>query len=276
MKHQFYYIMIIIIFVILTLAGCSHNKQLEKEQDGYQLPATSKTTYTVLNLPAWAVLSPEGETAIGIAKDSAINKTASLDSARQFATVSLARNRSSFVVDKPAVAEYAERTDLDAKTISFNAIVNADADYLKKTAGKLAPLAETAFQGYKLYLFSAENPQVNSDIIRVAADRTPNWCKTLATSEEGEFVYVVGASEDADLIEAWKSAQEMALKKLANYRLANALPLIHSAADWQSKAEIIDKAANSAGASFAKTWFFHMQTNTESTFSVFIMLKAKK
>jgi hypothetical protein len=276
MKRTLYFILWITLLAAFTLSGCSHNKPIENKQDGYQLATNSKTTFTVLNLPAWVAFSPSGETAIGIAPVTGSKKNDSTELTKKFAALSLAKNHGSFIVDKSALIKLSEKNEKEMKPADFEAIEKGESVTLYQQNDDLSLLSQTDCKGYKLCLYSLEKQTVNNDLIRVSADRTPDWCKNGETTEDQEFVYVIGYGENTDLVEAWQSAQDEALKNLVHYRLLHILPKLKAAVDTDSKMQIIDKIPSDAGASFAKTWFFHKQVNTESSFNVFIMLKASK
>jgi hypothetical protein len=276
MKKMMYLVLVTAIMATLALTACSHNKPVPVKQEGYQLPTNSKTTFTVLELPAWIAFSPAGETAIGIAPETGTKKTDYTALAKEFAALALAKNHGSFIVDKPAVAEMADRSEAELKTANFGTLVKGESIALKQTNAGLNLLSQTECQGYKICLFSSEKPSVNNDIIRVSADRTPDWCRTLEPTVDEEFVYAIGSGENANLAEAWKTAQDEALQNLANYKLLNAMPRLRAAKDQDSRMQMLDKITSYSGTSFAKTWFFNKQVNGKSSYNVFIMLKSSK
>lgn len=276
MKKVFILTTLTIVLIIMLFTSCSKNKQVEPEQKGIAIPTISKTTYSVINIPAWLMLPPDGNVAYGIAVDSNNKKHSPLNAAKEFAAVSLSRNHGSFIVDKSALLSLSEQKEIDYKKVDFNVVVSSDTTYLNSAVKELKPIAETSFHGYRILLMGKEDHEVNNDIIQASVSNTPAWCKNQQTFEEDGFVYVIGTSADANLALAWKNAQESALRKLAQYRLLNVMGILNATDNQTQKAMLIETVAKNTDASFAKNWVFHKQVNNASSYSVFIMLKAKK
>jgi hypothetical protein len=225
----------LLVVLAFSLMSCSPKQKVEPVSDGYRLPTLSKASYPVINLPAWLLYLPEGDNAIGIAWDSPNKPKSVLNSSREFAAVSLSRNKSSFVVDKSAVINYAEQNEVDLQKADFRVVVSADTSYLNYADKNLKSYAEATFHGYKVFLYGIEQPVVNNDIVRASVANTPKWCKGNETFEDADYVYTVGYAQEISLITAWKNAQEDGLRKLAQYRLTNVIATLRSTEDQTRK-----------------------------------------
>jgi len=267
---------VIAVLSALVLTNCTKNQMAEPAQIGIQLPVVSKTVYTNLNLPAWLLTLPEGENSIGIVVDSNKKKSAQSDAAREFAALSLSKNVGSFEFDKTEVLKFAEQVKDIKQMQEFKVTLKSDSSYPGKVSNLLKPLAETAAQGYQIYLFATDSPELNNDKIKASAGSIPKWCRTAEITEDDEYVYVVGKAVDSKLNNAWKTAQNNALNKLAQYRLQSVASLIKTANNPTDSALLLDSLNRDFHAAFAKTWFFHKTENNAPSYNVFIMLKEKK
>jgi hypothetical protein len=276
MKQRFFSITVILILAVLALAGCSRNKPVETKQDGYKLAVVSKTVYTVLQVPAWLLFPPEDETAVAIALETNKRKPSVTDVAAEFAQSSFALNNSTFAVDPQEIIRLSEELNPAITPSDIKLSLLPDTGFIPAGQEQLMTQAETELQGYKLYLMGPGNPTINYDIVRASVDRTPKWCKTQETTEDDDFVYVVGTAINPLLPDAWKAAQENAMQKLGQYRIFKALPDISQAVSERDKMSIIEKVTQNPQASFAKTWLFHKQVDGNADYSVFIMLKAPR
>ncbi|MBM4399976.1 MAG: hypothetical protein FJ041_06600 [Candidatus Cloacimonetes bacterium] len=276
MKKNFLYSLVVLLITALLITGCSKNIVEEPVQDGIKLKTVAKTVYSILYVPAWLINPPEGETAVGIAWDSNKKKYSALDIAREFAVVSLSRNHGSFIVDKTAVLDLASQLDSSEKKADLKVVVSADTLYLNNIGKKLKPLAETSFHGYKLFLMGTQETDINNDLISVSASNLPRWCYTQNTTEDDNYVYVSAKAEDADLITAWKLAQENALRSLAQYRLQKVSALIKSTDDNLERAMLIETVTSNSNASFSRIWLYHKLVNNAPSYTVFMMLKSPK
>ncbi len=276
MKQRYFSITVILILAVLALTGCSRNIPVETKQDGYKLAVVSKTVYTVLQVPAWLLFPPAGETAIVIALETNKRKPSVQDVAAEFARGSFALNNSAFAVDPQEIIRLAEELNPAITPSDIKLSLIPDTGFVPAGQEPLTTLAETELPGYKLYLMGTGNPEINHDIVRASVDRTPKWCKTQETTEDDDFVYVVGTAINPLLADAWQAAQEIAMQKLGKYRIFKALPDISQAVSERDKMGIIEKASQNPQASFAKTWLFHKQVDGNADYSVFIMLKAPR
>ncbi len=256
--------------------GCSHNKPIEPVQEGLILPTKSITIYNLLDLPAWLLYPKDGNAAVGIAMDSDAKKQNPKDTALKFAEMSFALNHGSFSTDKEEVIQYSEMEADNAAIPDFKIKIIPDPQYLEQNQYQLTSIAETSFDGYKLYLMSTDDVKANEDIIRTSAGKTPEWCLSQSTKTDDDFVYVVGAGEDSSFINAWKKAQENALYKIAQFRLLNVMSTIRKTEDPTEKEKIIDQVMSNIDASFAQNWLYSKTNDGKSSYNVFIMLKAKK
>jgi hypothetical protein len=266
----------LLVVLAFSLMSCSPKQKVEPVSDGYRLPTLSKASYPVINLPAWLLYLPEGDNAIGIAWDSPNKPKSVLNSSREFAAVSLSRNKSSFVVDKSAVINYAEQNEVDLQKADFRVVVSADTSYLNYADKNLKSYAEATFHGYKVFLYGIEQPVVNNDIVRASVANTPKWCKGNETFEDADYVYTVGYAQEISLITAWKNAQEDGLRKLAQYRLTNVIATLRSTEDQTKKTTIIETVTHNPDTAITKTWLFPKTVDNVSSYSVFLMLRAKK
>jgi len=266
----------LLVILAISLISCSQNKKTEPVSDGYKLPTLSKTTYPLISLPAWLLIMPEGDNAIGIAWDTPKKPKSVLNSTREFAAVSLSRNKSSFIVDKSAVINYAEQKEIDTTGADFNVVVSADTSYLNYADRNLKSFAETAFHGYKVILYGVDKPEINPEIVQTSVANVPNWCKGIDTYEDGDYIYTVGYAQEVSLIDSWKNAQADGLRKLAQYRLMNVIASVRSTDDWTKKMLLIETVTKNPDTAISKTWLFQKIVNNASSYSVFLLLKAKK
>jgi hypothetical protein len=276
MKQRFFRITVILILAVLALTACSRNIPVETKQDGYKLAVVSKTVYTVLQVPAWLLFPPAGETAVAIALETNKRKPSVQDVAAEFARGSFALNNSAFAVDPQEIIRLAEEQNPAITPSDIKLSLIPDTGFVPAGQEPLTTLAETELPGYKLYLMGTGNPEINQDIVRASVDRTPKWCKTQETTEDDDFVYVVGTAINPLLPDAWQAAQEIAMQKLGQYRIFKALPDVSQAVSEREKMSIIERASQNPQASFAKTWLFHKQVDGNADYSVFIMLKAPR
>lgn len=276
MKSKYCINLLLLAIGTLFFFSCSHNKPIEPVQDGLILPTKSITVYNLLDLPAWLLYPKDGNAVVGIGMDSEATKHKSNDSALKFAEESFSLNHGSFSVDKEEVIKYSEQHEDKVAMPGFKVELIPDAQYLEQNEYQLKSIAETSFDGYRFYLMGTEDIPVNKDIIKTSAGKTPEWCLSQSTKTDDDFVYVVGTGEDISLINAWKKAQENALKKIAVYRLMNSMSTIQETDDIIVKEQIIDRAMSNFIASFAQNWLYNKSIDGVSSYNVFIMLKAKK
>jgi len=72
-----------------------------------------------------------------------------LESAREYASISLSRNHSAFVCDKNTAITCAEETETSEECADFKVVVSADTTYLNWAYDNLKAYNSTAFHGYK-------------------------------------------------------------------------------------------------------------------------------
>ncbi len=279
MTTKRYCLALLVIILSISFMCCSQNKNKPApapSTDGFKLPTISKTTYPVINLPVWLLYVPEGKNAVGIAWDTPQKPKLVNKYAHDFATTSLANNHSPYAADKSTIIEYAEQNDAEIKEDGFKVTVSPDPDYKLQADRSIKYYAETAFNGYKLFLYSLDTPEINKDIIQASVANTPEWCKNDITYTEGDYIYTIGFAQDASLINAWKQAQENGLKKMAQYRLMNIVSLVRTTVGLTNKMQIVETTLKSPDASINKTWLFQKIVNNSSDYSVFLLLKSKK
>lgn len=270
------FVLIFIGVLAISFSSCSHNPKPEPVQDGFHLKTISKTAFPVTNVPAWLIYIPEGDYAIGIATENTRKPNLVVSAAKEFAASSFSLYHSSYIVDKSAVIRYAEQKETSLRKEGFEVTLNKDASDKNYADKNISSYAETVFQGYKLFLFGKQKPEVNNDIIQTSAASTPEWCKWKDVAEDNEYIYSIGYAHEANLADSWKNAQEAGLRKLAQFKLLNSVASLNSTDDTTKKMQIIETATKSPEASISKIWFFQKIVDDESGYSVFLMLKSKK
>lgn len=257
--------------IIFTLVSCAAPTPARTVTPNY----AKKVVYPYLEVPSWLCNLPEGENAIGIAWNNENSKPNLDDVAREGAAVSLTRNHSSFVVDKTAVIKYAEQTELTSIGRDFKIVVSADTSYLNWADRNLISQASTSFNGYKLSLFSVQTLKPDKTIIRCSIANLPAWTKKSDVYLEDGYLYIPGFSSQAGLIDAWKTAQENALRKLAQYRLTTVLGSLRSTEDWTKKLLILETVTQSPNATMSNSWIYQKKVDTLNSYGVYILLKVK-
>ncbi len=251
--------------LIFILAGCSA-VQLPQEPNSH-IPFTAK---------AWFASLPEGEYSIGIAyADPIFGKTATA-LAKDFAAVAISRNHSSYVVDKEILLELADQSELDLTRMSFNFVVSADMDFLHQAARDLVLLDSFESAGLFLGLYGLQKVDPDRSELVMQPQEKPAWANHNGIYIEGNTLYSVSATHQAELKDAFLAAQEQALRQIAQYRLQNVVGKIRSINDRTDQVLALETVTRNQTCHFDKIFVQRQRSDQADSYTLCIQLKAEK
>ncbi len=255
--------------ILLGLCACGSNKAAYSQRKSLLV-----TKYNPIEVPKWLAEIPVDGLVIGIAFDNPNDPHDTETEAKEFAAISYSRCHSSFVVDKSAVISYAEEREKTKDEADFSVVVSSDPKFLNMAADYLVLLKHTSFHGYKVGLFGMIDNVIDESPRTFSASEMPDWCSGRDVYEEGEYVCIIGKAHEANLMHAWRQAEENALKKLAKYKIMNVIASLRSTEDWTKKMLIVETVTKSPVSSLSKSWFSHKSVGNASSYTVYLMLKS--
>jgi len=255
--------------MLLSSFGCSQNHVSPL------VITHEQRQYVPFPAPAWLWDLPDGDNAIGIAWDDKMWSAEAEETAREFAAVSLSRNKGSFVVNKSLIMSLAEQREYDWNKIKFDLVVSADTSYLFYAAKELKPLARHRVHGYLISLYGFGDIQVNESMQPMSVMDQPDWC-TGDISVDGNNIVAIGYSHQANLMDAWYLAQEAALQKIGQYRLQNVLSVVRATDDAIQKSIAIETVVRNQSTQIDKAFIIYLKNNETPSYKVFLRLKAGK
>ena len=270
----FCYPLMILLFALLLFASCARSFDTPPPQE------RSVIRHGSFDAPAWLWNLPQGKYAIGIAWEDGMFGSGAREAAKEFAAVSLSRNRGSFVVDKSMIVSLAAERTIDWQQVGYNLVVSADTDYLHYAHTHLREVDSYSINGYLICLYNLAD-QEDTPII-TAAQKTrrqmtessmPAWCSAPELSTDSGKVYSVASSHQANLIDAIFHAQEQALKQMGRYRLQNVLSRVLATESMLEKAVAMETVVENQPSWIDGIFVLSVRHNHTPSYRVFIRLK---
>ncbi|MDZ4121641.1 MAG: hypothetical protein U1C33_04430 [Candidatus Cloacimonadaceae bacterium] len=267
-------LLFLILLASLLLLSCSTSSQY------YDIEEISPIQNISFDASAWFWKIPQGPYAIGIAWDDGMFGSGALEAAREYAAVSLSRNKGSFVVDKSMIVSLAAERTIDWQQAGYELVVSADTAFLHYANAHLVQVDSYAINGYLICLFylpetnfGNAKPKVDSAIRPMQVLSFPSWCSDPELSTNDSNVYSVASSHQASLIDAIFFAQEKALKQLGRYRLQNVVSRVLATDSMLEKAIAMETVTQNKHTMIDQIFVYHIKIDNTPSYRAFIRLK---
>lgn len=258
-----------IIAIYLTLlCSCSRNAEYEP------MYGFDKRQYQAFEAPEWLWNIPSGNYAIGIAWEDRLTGSGAEETAREFAAIALSRNHGSYIVDKNMIVSLSEQSILDWNQYGFNLVVSADPAFMRNAFTEMQLLDKYETHGYWIGLFGLEKMDVSSEKQSMNILDLPSWCNDKDVITQGDKLYAVASSHQANLMDAFMGAQEQALKQIGRYRIQKVMGRILASDTMLEKSIALETVTQSQNTSFVSTYVIFMRNNETPSYKVFLRLKA--
>jgi len=257
---------LLVVLVAIGLLSCTHQES-KSESFGFE-----QRHYGVFEAPVWLQNIPKGDFAIGIAWDDASFSSGAIDIAKEFAAVSLSRNRGSFVVDKSIVTAISEQQALDWNQVGYNLVVSADTDFLRRAGRELKLIDKYSTGAYLICLFGFGESAVSADRVAMSRQNLPDWCNREDIAIQGDKLISVASAQHATLMDAWSEAQEKALRQIGKYRLQKVMGRLTATQSSQEKAIAIETVTKSQSNRFVNAFVVPIRNNNTLSYKVYICL----
>lgn len=256
----------ILLGILLILSGCAKQKIIEQS-----LPQSKAMAMAV---KGWLATLPVGEYAIGISYENEYFPSSTESLSRDFAAISLSRNHASYVVDKEVILSLADIQEIDYTSVKFNVVVSADMDYLKRASKELKLIDSFHSAGMHFGLFSFKQGSVPQDQYLFNPDEPPQWISDSEISVTNGKLIAISKAQEAELPDAFVSAQEKALSLIAQYRLQHVLAVIRDMGDVHDRRMAIETVTKTQTTYLRRVYVIPYQTGNFRSYTVYLQLES--
>ncbi|MDD2331194.1 MAG: hypothetical protein PHI68_00935 [Candidatus Cloacimonetes bacterium] len=260
--------------LMISVAACAGNKPKANPPQQNPTPQIMPNETKPFDAPAWLWEIPSGDYTIGIAYDDGLFGEGAEDVAREYAAVSLSRNKAAYVVDKSVIYSLAEQSEIDWTKVNFQVVVSADTSFLYHADRELKLIDKYSYHGYLITLHGLRTTTPTSTRMPMSQKEIPAWC-TPGLVEKGKNILAVGASHQVELMDAWMLAQEEALREIARYKIQNVVSKVRSTENLHEKSMAAETVYRNANVQFDRAFILYLKKNQSRSYKVFLQLKAE-
>lgn len=263
--------LLFLLLLALLLSSCVTSKK-QKVKKVYQ----PQETFVPFEAPAWLWKIPSGSYSIGFGYSDTFYSNRADSLAREFASVSISRNHSSFVVDKEALKAWASETQSDWSSAGLKLVVSSDLDYLKRTYQKLQLIDAVDVHGYRIGLFGFIDGQVENQIQTMDGNQLPDWCLDEHTQLNGNVLFCTASGLASSLPDAWNLAHERALRLIGKYRFQKVKGVFETETDMSQRHTAIETVTRSYKAYFEKSFIVPISIEGQKSFKVYLQVRSQE
>lgn len=251
----------------LLLFSCAGNR---KHGNDIEPPASKEVSFEA---PGWLWEIPSGSYAVGFAFSDTEFSSRADSLARDYASVSISRNHSAFIVDKQAIMDIAVSDTQFSDRMDFNVVVSADLDYMHRAYQTLRKLGSANVMGYMLGLYGFIDGNVDTTMRVMRPDEVPQWCSDSNTYTQSNTLFSVASGYAAELPGAWTLAQEKALRQIGQYRVMNVVGKIRSTNDTLQKNLVLETTTKGYKAYFDRCYIVPVKWGNATSYRVYLRMK---